>query len=300
MILSRSSEFNAKATQSSITDLLQHASTTKLREYVEAISFPRHFEVEKQANIRARDMLVKFLREFGYEPVLQGDFDNVVATSSAAGAGPSLLLGAHYDSVPGCPGADDNASAVAACLECARIAKQHDIKSVLFVLFNREEDWFLGSEQFVAKLASSPQWQVAEAHILEMVGYRSRAPRSQRMPPGLSGLATPTIGDFLALLANEKSSSIADDLLSLAATHLDDPPVLAVKFNARDKQLRHFFRSDHVPFWQAGIKALMWTDTSSFRNPNYHKDSDTPNTLDYGFLTQVTKLALSYLGSRRQ
>src|SRR5439155_16877997 len=133
--------------------------------------FPRHYVAERKANVHARDILLRLLRSFGYTPLLQGAYDNIVATSSSAEEGPFLLLAAHYDSVPGSPGADDNGSAVAVCLECARLIKEHKVGSTMIVLFNREEDGLLGSREFVAHLAASSAWAIDEAHIFEMVGF---------------------------------------------------------------------------------------------------------------------------------
>src|SRR5262249_67547 len=166
------------------------------------LAFPRHYVLERQANARARDLLVELLRSFGYVPVLQGAYENIVVTSRAADAKAYLLLGAHYDTVPGSPGAHANPSAVPVCLECARLLKEHDVGSTMIVLFNREEDGLLGSRDFVDCLAAQPGWAIGEAHIFEMVGFCTRAPRSQRMPQGLPGVAAPDVGDFLGLLAH--------------------------------------------------------------------------------------------------
>jgi Zn-dependent M28 family amino/carboxypeptidase len=201
--------------------------------------------------------------------------------------------------VPGTPGADDNASAVAVCLECARLLKQQGFGSTMIVLFNREEDGLLGSREFVAGLPAESGWVVAEAHVFEMVGFCTRAPGSQRLPPGLPGIAGPDVGDFLALLANRHSNAIAESLLALAATYVSAATVLALKiYLGLERYFSHLLRSDHAPFWQAGIPSIMWTDTSEFRNPHYHCPSDTPDTLDYDFLAQVTRLALARAVSR--
>jgi len=299
MRIARSQKRKPKRTDAAIADVVHRVSAEKLREYVQMLAFPRHYEVDRQANIRARDMLLKLLHGFGYKPVLQGAYHNIVVTSSGAEERPYLLLGAHYDSVPGSPGADDNGSAVAVCLECARLAKEHDIGSTMIVLFNREEDGLLGSRQFVAYLASEPAWTIAEAHIFEMVGFCSHAAGSQRTPPGLPMVAAPDVGDFLGLLANRNSNAIAENLLTLAATYIPQSPVLALKiYLGIEKYFGHLLRSDHTPFWEAGIASIMWTDTSEFRNPHYHRASDTPDTLDYVFLSQVTKLALARVVSR--
>jgi Zn-dependent M28 family amino/carboxypeptidase len=263
MLIARSQKRRPKRTDAAIADVLHRVSPEKLRDYVQMLAFPRHYEAERQANIRARDLLLTLLHGFGYTPVLQGAYHNIVVTSSGAEEGPYLLLGAHYDSVPGSPGADDNGSALAVCLECARLVKENDIGSTMFVLFNREEDGLLGSRQFVASLASEPAWTIAEAHIFEMVGFCSHTAGSQRTPPGLPGLATPDIGDFLGLLTNRNSNAIAENLLTLAATYIPQSPVLALKiYLGIEKYFGHLLRSDHTPFWEAGIASIMWTDTA--------------------------------------
>jgi hypothetical protein len=287
-----------KKTETSVADLLRAVSSERLRAYVDMLAFPRHYEAEHTANVRARDLLVKSLQTMGHAPVLQGAYDNIVVASGGADDGPHLLLGAHYDSAPGTPGADDNGSAVAVCVECARLLKENDIGSTLIVFFNREEDGLLGSREFVRELAGRPEWAVDEAHIFEMVGFCSRAPGSQRMPSGLP-VKAPDVGDFLALLANRGSNAVAESVLALAASYLPQFPVLALKiYLGMEKLFGHLLRSDHAPFWEAGIPAVMWTDTAEFRNPHYHRASDTPETLDYDFMAQVVKLALAGAASR--
>jgi len=276
-------------------EVLAEVSPRRLRDFVEMFAFPRHYARERIANRRARDMLVELTRSFGYQPVLQGPYGNVVISSGApavAGGRTYLLLGAHYDSVPGTPGADDNGSAMAVCLECARLIKDRAIPGVMIVFFNREEDGLLGSEDFVANLDDAAP--IAEAHVFEMVGYTDRRPGAQRMPYGLSAM-TPSTGDFLALLANAQSNRVADELLKLAAIYVPQaPPTLALKmYLGIEKRFGHLNRSDHAPFWRAAIPTVMWTDTADFRNPHYHMESDTPDALDYEFMAGVTRLALA-------
>ena len=109
----------------------------------------------------------------------------------------------------------------------------------------------------------------------------------------------PTVGDFLGLLANSDSNAVAEELLRLAAGYIPQCPVVALKlYLGMEKRLGHMNRSDHAPFWEAGVPAVMWTDTSEFRNPHYHLASDTPETLDFDFVSQVVKLALARAISR--
>jgi Zn-dependent M28 family amino/carboxypeptidase len=293
MHVAHSRSIRPTACDRATADLLSAVSTDNLLAYVNRIAFSRHYVAERSANIRARDLLVQTLTSFGYTPTLQGEYDNIIATNGSADGGPFLLLGAHYDSVPGCPGADDNASAVAVCLECARLCKLHHIDRTMIVLFNREEDGLLGSRDFVQHL-STQAWKIEESHIFEMVGYCNRAPGSQKMPAGLPGVKAPDVGDFLALISNRHSNAIAQDLLTLASTYIADFPVIALKtYFSIERWFGHLLRSDHAPFWEAGISSVMWTDTSEFRNPHYHRTSDTPETLDYAFMANVARLALA-------
>ncbi len=286
-------------TNAQVAEVLRGVSSANLFAFVDMLAFPRHYVADNRANVRARDLLLELLRNFGYNPALQGSYDNIVVSSDSSDGQPYLLLGAHYDSVPGTPGADDNASAVAVCLECARLVKEHAVGSTMVVFFNREEDGLLGSREFVTQLGTQPAWAIGEAHAFEMVGFCTRVPGSQRMPPGIPRLLAPGVGDFLALLANRHSNAIAESLLRLAATYLPGFPVVALKlYLGIEKHLRDLHRSDHAPFWEAGIPAVMWTDTSEFRNPHYHQDSDTPDTLDYEYICRVARLALARAASR--
>src|SRR5437899_3130829 len=144
MLVVDSKNRRPKKTAAAIADVLRGVSSEKLRAFVDMLAFPRHYVAERKANVRARDLLLKLLDTFGYTLLLQGTFDNIVVTSNGAEEGPCLLLGAHYDSVPGTPGAYDNGSAVAVCLECARLVKENEIGSTMIVFFNREEDGLLG------------------------------------------------------------------------------------------------------------------------------------------------------------
>ena len=294
MKLAHSKNRTPTAPDVAVAEILREVSPESLRASVEMLAFPRHFFAENRANRKARDLLLKQAASFGYTPLLQGSYDNIVLTSQGPANGPFILLGAHYDSVPRTPGADDNASAVAVCLECARLIRKHNVGSVMIVFFNREEDALLGSREFVAHLTGQSGWSVKEAHTFEMVGYRDGAAGSQRMPPGLPPLLAPDVGDFLALLANSRSNAIAENLINLAASYVPQFPVIALKiYLGIEKAFGDLNRSDHAPFWQAGIPGIMWTDTSEFRNPHYHRASDTPETLDYEFMAQVAKLALA-------
>jgi Peptidase family M28 len=298
MIVSRSTNRTPEKAVGLPMEILNRVSADDLMRTVEAIAFPRHYVANRKANRRVRDFLRQSLRDFGYEPTLHGEYDNVVVRIEGDPAEPSLLLGAHYDSVPDTPGADDNGSAVAVVLECARRMRElPGHRPVTIVFFNREEDGLLGAQEFVADIGKTGPGNlgpVGEAHIFEMVGVTDHRKGSQRMPPGVPGFLAPDVGDFLGLLSNRGSNALADRLLTLAAGAIPRTPVLALKvFLGLESRLGHLQRSDHAPFWAAGIPAVMWTDTSEFRNPHYHQPSDTPDTLDSEFMADVARLALA-------
>jgi Zn-dependent M28 family amino/carboxypeptidase len=269
--------------------VLDAISEIELRETVEKIAIPRHFTAETAANQRIGQWLFTELESLGLSVAVQGQSRNIVA--HRPNIVPEVWIGAHYDSIPGCPGADDNASAVAAALACARaLAQLAPMHNIGFVAFNREEDGLVGSREFVHGWLLRKGIPAREVHILEMIGYASSLPGSQQTPGGLP-LRLPKTGDFLGLLGNRHSSGLVDMMLAQAAGTLPGLPVYGLKVGFGLE--RHFgvlMRSDHAPFWEANMPAVMWTDTSEFRNPNYHKLTDTPDTLDYPFLRAVTTL----------
>jgi len=276
-----------------IRNRLEEISSEYLRHVMETVSVPRHFVAQAETNRHIRDWIATEFRELGYEVSAQGECDNLVAHAPGASRPGLLLIGAHYDSVPETPGADDNASAVAVMLACAlELAKDAAGHPVVFVAFNREEDDLLGSRLFVEEQLQSKSLDIREVHVLEMVGYCSRAPGSQHLPQGLP-IRAPDVADFLAVIGNRSSNKLVAPLLRQARTYLEDLHVLGLQvYLGLEEHFPHLKRSDHAPFWKAGIPALMWTDTSEFRNPNYHQPGDTPDTLDYSFMRQVAQLLL--------
>jgi Zn-dependent M28 family amino/carboxypeptidase len=280
------------------TDPQVYASTNyqvsqqDLRKWVLQFSKPRHSTVQRQENQRIRSEIEEFFKNLGFIVSLQGTFQNVIALPPHYNGAPILCVGAHYDSVPTTPGADDNASALAAMLGCAKtLAKKKHLPQVAFVAFNAEEDGLLGSLEFVKHLKHQGLLRISQAHILEMVGYTSAALNSQQRPYSLP-IEVPTVGDFLALLADHQSNLKA--IIEQAPHSTPNLRVLGLQVHLSIAQkFSVLHRSDHAAFWSMDIPAMLWTDTAEFRNPHYHKPSDTPDTLDYAFLQQVTELLIA-------
>lgn len=199
---------------------------------------------------------------------------------------PPILIGAHYDAVPGTPGADDNATGVAVLLELARVFAAFPLKyPVRLVAFDMEEYGMLGSDKYAAELKQQQQ-PLRLMLSLEMLGYCNCAPNSQRYPTGLQYFY-PNRGNFIALIGNLPT---IPDLIRLsssirqAGTPSEWLPVPARGLIVPDTRL-----SDHSPFWDRGYRAMMVTDTAFMRNPHYHQASDRIDTLDLDFLTGVCR-----------
>jgi hypothetical protein len=214
---------------------------------------------------------------------------NLIADLPGAPPGStSYIVGAHYDSVPGTPGADDNASGVAVMLELARRAVVTPPPLPLrFVAFTLEEPpthatRHQGSHVFVEDLVSSGSG-TAGAIILEMVGLTTP---EQNYPVFLKWAGYPKAGNFIGVVGNRASSAFGEQVVEGMRRN----PSLPVEslFVWFDGWVLHDTRlSDHAPFWNNGLPALMVTDTAYFRNRNYHGPGDRAETLDYRFMANL-------------
>lgn len=195
-----------------------------------------------------------------------------------------ILIGAHYDAVPGTPGADDNASGVVVLLELAKAFSANPPQSpVRFVAFDMEEYGMLGSTAYARQLQAEGQ-SLRLMLSLEMLGYCDPTPGSQQYPAGLQAIY-PDTGDYIGLIGNLRTIPA---LVSLSRTIRNGgTPCQWLPVPNRGLPIPQTRLSDHSPFWDLGYPAIMVTDTSFMRNPHYHQASDTLDTLDLDFLTGV-------------
>ncbi len=212
----------------------------------------------------------------------------VVVAGSDADAG-VLVVGAHYDTVAGSPGADDNGSAVAALLEITRqLRGLRPRRTLRFVAFVNEEPPFfyfgeMGSAVY-ARAARGRGESIAGMFSLEMLGYYRDAPGSQGYPP-LLRFFYPDRGDFIAFVSNLRSRSVLRSAVAAFRRHSDFP----VESAALPAWVPGVGWSDQLSFWRAGYPGVMVTDTAFYRNPHYHTPLDTPATLDYPRLARVSR-----------
>jgi hypothetical protein len=199
-----------------------------------------------------------------------------------------LLIGAHYDSVFGSPGANDNGSGVAATLALARrFANRKTQHTMRFVAFaNEEPPYFLSGEMgslVYAGRCKARGDKISAMLSLETIGYFSDAPHSQTYPsPGL-GLFYPKVGNFIGFVSNVHSRALLRRVVALFREHAKIPSEGA----ALPAFIPGVSWSDQWSFWRNGYPAIMVTDTAPFRYPYYHSANDTPDKLDYDRFTLV-------------
>lgn len=198
-----------------------------------------------------------------------------------------VLVGAHYDSVLGCPGANDNGTGVAAMLELARLSADRRVdRTVRFAAFTNEEPPFcftrdMGSRVY-ARMSRSRAENIVAMLSLETIGWYSDAKRSQRYPFPL-GLFYPRTGNFIGFVGNLSSRDLVRRCVAAFRRHTRFPCEGA----AAPGYLPGVFWSDHWSFWREHYRAVMVTDTAPFRYPYYHTPEDTPEKVDYDRTARV-------------
>jgi len=235
------------------------------------------------------------LEEAGYEVNVQPfssrglTVHNLEAVLPGHGAADDIIVaGAHYDSVAGTPGANDNASGVAALLELARVLAGTALpRSVRFVAFANEEAPFfysdeMGSKRYAARARARGE-RIAAMLSLETIGYYTDQPASQRYPFPFSWFY-PDTGNFIGFVGDLSSWRLVRRATGAfrASTAFPSEGVAA------PRATKGVHWSDHWAFWEAGYPAIMVTDTALYRYPHYHAATDTPDKLDYTGLARVT------------
>lgn len=222
-----------------------------------------------------------------------------------------LVISAHIDAVPGAPGADDDGTGVAAIVELARVfAGTHHRRTIRLCLFNLEEAGLIGSTKYLldwnkrhsaaatppsdppakdATVGAAPRETIVGMVSLEMLGYFSDAPDSQKSPiPAIKGVFDPpTVGDAIVMVGIKRDAKFIDRFAHAMAVVTPGLKVLTLDFFTLP--LPDIMRSDHRGFVLAGLPGAMLTDTANFRNPHYHQPTDTIETLDLDRYTLVVQ-----------
>ena len=253
---------------------------------------------EKKEINKAQNYLEDRIEQLGYrverEPLLglmRQDYGNANLIFEKTGTRyphQILEISAHFDYLDNL-GADDNASGVIGVLEIARILQNLNLeKTIRFCLFDCEEVGLLGSEHHVTKILEDTEREVVALINFEMIGYTSTASDSQDAPLRIPFIADlPRIGDFILVAGNFSSGWLGN----LIERNMDvyEPELKYYSANRIAGFFADAARSDHSPYWAEGIDAIMLTDTANFRNPHYHEDSDTIDTLDFEFMARIIR-----------
>jgi Zn-dependent M28 family amino/carboxypeptidase len=213
-----------------------------------------------------------------------------------------VVVGGHYDSVVGSPGADDNASGTAGTLELARLLRDTPLdRTIRFVGFVNEEPPFFFTENMGSRryaLAARQRGDDIVAMLsLETIGYYLDAPNTQRYPPIL-GAFYPDRGNFIGFVGNVGSRSLVHDVVKSFRSVARFPSA----GSAAPKQIPGVSWSDQWSFWKEGYQGVMITDTAPFRNPNYHEVTDHPDSVNYDHIARVldgVKFVVVELATRR-
>jgi hypothetical protein len=230
-------------------------------------------------------------QEFTADDRLVRNIEAVIEPRTGSADPEVIVVGAHYDSVLGSPGANDNASGTAAVIELARLLRDLDgtggkrIRLVLFV--NEEPPYFrteaMGSLRYARALAARRE-RVVAMYSLETIGFYSSEPGSQVYPAPF-GLLFPDRGDFVAFVGLLRSRPLLQRTIGSFRAHTAFPSIGGVAPNA----IPGIGWSDHWAFAEQGFQAVMVTDTAPFRYPHYHRATDTPDKVDTESLARVVK-----------
>jgi Zn-dependent M28 family amino/carboxypeptidase len=285
------SVMKVKETSSVFIPLAPQIRGSSLFEHVEQLSVKigsrSVFEYENLT--AAKEYILSRLRGIGYAPELQNFsyqdriFSNVVLTLPGKTQPEKIvLIGAHYDTVAGTPGADDNASAVAILLEMSRLLKDYSPDTTLrLVFFTLEEPpifrtEFMGSA-IHAQGALNKKENIIAMLSLEMLGYYSDQERGQSFPFPFMSLMYSTTPDFIAVVGNLSSRRLVKQVENSIRKSGGIPVETLTTFSL----VPGVDFSDHNSFWKRGYTAVMITDTAFYRNPNYHSPDDRIETLDF-------------------
>lgn len=263
-------------------------SIDRLMAHVEALNYERYTERDRKTT---RDYAAQVLQASGWATQEQAFDTGVNLIAQRPDADPQsgkIIVAAHYDSIRGSPGADDNASAVAAALEVAQLLSDRSVgRTLQIVLFDKEEAGLVGSTAYVEQTENLRN--VDGVIVLEMLGYACHTVGCQQQPPGFS-IETPSkVGDFLAIVGDTEHRPLLD---TFQRPESNFPQTLTLPVPVKGFLSPIFLLSDHTPFWYKNVGAVMVTDTAFLRNPHYHRRSDIPSTFDRDFFRGATQIVV--------
>jgi len=282
------------------------ASAKRVEETIQVLAGeigPRSFASQPESLAKAADFIEATWRRQGFaverQPVLQGNgwtAENLWIR--IPGHGPPLVVGAHYDTYATTPGADDNASGVAALLELTRAFQPpvpHEGREILFVAWTTEEPPFFTSRAQGSLVHAFSVEEVYGAISIETIGLYSDEKHTQPFPFPFN-LFYPSRGNFLFLVGNPQSRRF----VKTVARTFREAELFPTRGATAPAWITGIDWSDHRSYWEIGAPALMVTDTAFLRNPHYHEPTDQPDTVDPMAIARIERGLLAVVESLRE
>jgi len=272
-------------------------SQRRLLAHIKALNFERY---EDSSRSKARDYIFNTLKASGWLPTLQSFEYGVNIIAQRPGTDPetgTILLAAHYDTVIGSPGANDNGTGVATVLEVAHLlGKIPTARTLQIAFFDLEEKGLLGSAAFTKNPANLTN--LKGVIVLDMVGFACHTPGCQQYPQGLPITPPSDKGDFLAVIGDTEHSQLIEAFSK--SNQKDLPPIITLPIPFKGAMTPDLLRSDHAPFWMQGIGALLVTDTANFRYLHYHKPTDKLENIDRDFFVGAAQIVANGMAALLQ
>jgi Zn-dependent M28 family amino/carboxypeptidase len=284
-------------------EILKEISIERIETHIKNLEGIRHPVFAPEALEDAADYILNTLQSLGYKMSLHyfgedgKQYRNIIGEyQGTRQSEKKVVVISHFDTVATSPGADDNASGVAAMLELARVLRRCKFeKSILFIGVNLEEQKidgekdspFLRGSRALAAYARERGWEIEGVINFETIAYAGET-IAQTAPKNIP-LEIPEVGNFIAVIGNENSAEIVKDYIEVIEQYQIPLPYLPLIVPGNGEMLPDTRRSDHASFWDNGYRAIMLTDTANFRTPHYHQESDTLDTLNLSFATEVCR-----------
>ncbi|MFN5004929.1 MAG: M28 family peptidase [Bacteroidota bacterium] len=295
--------------EASLLDLIQKDNVMK---DVLALEGIRHFATDTAGLANARRIIAQKFSDSGYSTYAQhfgsGKIagENIVGSKrGVSGNNKVIIVGAHYDTVRESPGADDNASGVAALLQLSQLFSILNTNVAIdFVAFDQEERGAVGSKVYVDLLSRDSLQKSLMAINMDMIGYSSTEEKSQIFPVELKQLfpeaynkveANKFRGDFVVTISNEPAKQQSERLGKIFNESSNNQKFVQLVVDGKGEKAHDLRVGDHARFWDAEIPCIYVGDGADTRNPHYHKSSDVSNTLDEEMLTNTVKILCSFL-----
>ncbi len=296
-----------------IQAIVDQVDSVRLRHSLELVQGIRQYQANPTHLQEVRDSITARFNTYGLQVTTQDFLRAGVTGTNIIGRKPGLgqedttyIIDAHYDTVNDAPGADDNGSGVVGVLEALRVLAPYNFsKSIRFIGFDFEETGLNGSTKYVQ--SGIPAWEKIKGVLnFEMIGFYSDAANSQQIVNGFS-LLFPTQyaalqadsfrGNFIVNVGDAQSVDLNNAFDSLSHKYVPALKVSTLALPGNGTIAADFRRSDHAPFWDNDMAALMLTDGADFRNPNYHDPTDSLDVLSFTFMSNVVKASVATLAT---